>query len=31
MIIPKEKDPIGTALLEYINGTWNGEEIKVDT
>ena len=31
MIIPIEKDPIGTALLEYVNGTWDGEEIKVDT
>lgn len=31
MIIPKEKDPIGTALLDFVNGTWDGEEIKVDT
>lgn len=31
MIIPKEKDPIGSALLDYINGVWDGEEINVGT
>lgn len=31
MLIPKEIDPIGTALLEYQNKNWDGTEIDVDT
>lgn len=31
MIIPKETDPIGCALLDYQDGTWDGTEIDVDT
>lgn len=29
--IPQEKDPIGSALLDYVNGVWDGEEIAVNT